>query len=96
MSTEIWVNIVAWRHQAITWANVDLSSARLTDLHLRAIEENDITMPVPRVHLTSQINRGDVTMLSQKKTALGDNGEMSDRWLFLAEWCVQDRIEYKK
>ena len=25
-----------------------------------------------------------------EKTVLSDNGEMSDRWLFLAELCVQD------
>ena len=26
--------LVAWRHQAITWTNVDLSSVRSTDVHL--------------------------------------------------------------
>ena len=29
--------LVAWRHQAITWTNVDLSSLRSSDVHLRAI-----------------------------------------------------------
>ena len=29
--------LVAWRHQAITWTNVDLSSLRPSDVHLRAI-----------------------------------------------------------
>ena len=33
-------------------------------------------MPVPCTRVMSQINRGDVTMLRQKKTDLGDNGEM--------------------
>ena len=28
--------LVAWRHQAITWTNVDLSSVSLTDVDLRA------------------------------------------------------------
>ena len=28
---------VAWRHQAITWTNVDLSSQRSSDVHLREI-----------------------------------------------------------
>ena len=27
----------AWRHQAITWTNVDLTSQRSSDVHLRAI-----------------------------------------------------------
>ena len=33
----------------------------------RTIDEYEVTMPVARVHVTSQINCGDVTMLSQKK-----------------------------
>ena len=36
-------------------------------------------MLVHRVRMTSQINCGDVTMLIQRKTVLGGNGEMSDR-----------------
>ena len=28
---------VAWRHQAITWTNVDLSSARFCGIHLRTL-----------------------------------------------------------
>ena len=33
----LWQWIVDWRHQAITWTNVDLSSARPSDIHLRKI-----------------------------------------------------------
>ena len=33
----------------------------------RTIDEYDVTMPVPHVRVTSQINSGDVTMLSQKR-----------------------------
>ena len=29
--------LVAWQHQAITWNNVELSSLRSSDVHLRAI-----------------------------------------------------------
>ena len=29
--------LVAWRHQAITWTNVDLSSVRSSGIHLRTI-----------------------------------------------------------
>ena len=36
--------IVAWRHQAITWTNVDLSSVRFNDVHLMAISQ-DILQP---------------------------------------------------
>ena len=31
--------LVAWRHQAITWTNVDLSSVRSNDIHLTAISQ---------------------------------------------------------
>ena len=36
--------LVAWRHQAITWTNVDLSSVRSSDIHLRASSQ-DIPQP---------------------------------------------------
>ena len=36
--------LVAWRHQAINWTNVDLSSARSHDIHLRAFSQ-DISQP---------------------------------------------------
>ena len=32
--------LVAWRHQAITWTNVDLSSVRSSDIRVRAISHN--------------------------------------------------------
>ena len=35
---------VAWRHQAITWTNVDLSSVRSSGIHLRAILQ-DMSQP---------------------------------------------------
>ena len=45
-------------------------------------------MPEPHIGVKSQINWVDVTMLSQKKTVLGNKGEMSDWWFLLAELCV--------
>ena len=36
--------LVAWRHQAITWTNIDLSSVRSSGIHLRAISRE---MPQP-------------------------------------------------
>ena len=38
--------LVAWRHQAITWTNVDLSSVRSSGIHLSAILHE---MPQPSV-----------------------------------------------
>ena len=43
-STLVQVMVVAWRHQAITWTNVDLSSVRFRDIQLRGISQ-DITQP---------------------------------------------------
>ena len=34
--------LVAWRHQAITWTNVDLSSVRSCSIHLRAIIKHNV------------------------------------------------------
>ena len=38
--------------------------------HARTIDEYDVTMLVPRIRVTSQINCGDVTMLSQERSSL--------------------------
>ena len=35
--------LVAWWHQAISWTNVDLSSLRSSDVHLRAISSLEIS-----------------------------------------------------
>ena len=34
--------------------------------------------------------------VKSEKTVPGDNGEMSNQWLFVAERCVQDKIACKK
>ena len=36
----------AWRHQAITWTNVDWSSVKSSDIHIRAISQE---MPQPSI-----------------------------------------------
>ena len=50
MATDIRVNIcsgnVAWRHQAITWTNVDWSSVTSSDIHIRIISQE---MPQPSI-----------------------------------------------
>ena len=38
--------LVAWRHQAITWTNVDLSSVRSCGIHVRAISQE---IPQPSI-----------------------------------------------
>ena len=38
--------LVAWRHQTITWTNVDWSSVKSSDIHIRAISQE---MPQPTI-----------------------------------------------
>ena len=46
--------LVAWRHQVITWTNVDLSSARSLGIHLRALSEEIVKIPISKT--TPNIN----------------------------------------
>ena len=41
----------AWRHQAITWTNVDLSSLRSSDIHLRAVSHLIPLPPFTKIRL---------------------------------------------
>ena len=50
MVTLIWVNI-GWRHQAITWINVDLSSVRFSGIHLRSILQEITQSSVTEISL---------------------------------------------
>ena len=50
--------------------------------HARTIDEYDVTVLVPRVDMTSQINCGDVIMLSQKRLSLAT----------MAKWAINDRF----
>ena len=43
--------LVAWRHQAITWTNVDLSSVRFSGIHLRAISQEIPQPSITKIHL---------------------------------------------
>ena len=43
--------LVAWRHQAITWTNVDLSSMRFDDIHLGALSLEDLKKPINKTRL---------------------------------------------
>ena len=46
-----WTWLVAWRHQANTWTNVDLSSVRSSGIHLRAISLEIPQAPFTKVSL---------------------------------------------
>ena len=55
----------AWRHQAITWTNVDLSSVRSRDIHLRKISQSiphpsstEITLKITYLKIPFKSHRG--------------------------------------
>ena len=41
----------SWRHKAITWINVDLSSVRSSGIHLRAISQEISQLPITEISL---------------------------------------------
>ena len=58
MATQIWVNIAsgngsigAWRHQAITWTNVDFSSDKSHDIYLRPLSWEDLKILIYKTRL---------------------------------------------
>ena len=57
MATFIWVNIGSgngllpeWRHLAITWTSVDLSSVKSSDIHWREIAQPLITKIILKIN----------------------------------------------
>ena len=45
------VMLVAWRHQAITWTNVDWSLVNSSDIHIRAISQEVPQQPITKICL---------------------------------------------
>ena len=43
--------LVAWRHQAITWTNVDLSSVKSSDIHRNTIALEISQPPITKISL---------------------------------------------
>ena len=43
--------LVAWRHQAITWTNVDLLSGRSCGIHLTTLSQEDFKIPISKARL---------------------------------------------
>ena len=45
------VQVMAWRHQAITWTNVDWSSLTSSDIHMRAVSQEMLQASVTKLSL---------------------------------------------
>ena len=43
--------LVAWRHQVITWTNVDWSSVKSSDIHIRVISQEMPQPSITKIHL---------------------------------------------
>ena len=43
--------LVAWRHQAITWTNVNLSSVKSLGIHVKALSLDDVKIPINKMRL---------------------------------------------
>ena len=70
--------LVVWRHQAITWTNVDLSSLRSIDIHLRA---SSFKIPEPSV---TEIGLK-ITNLKFHSNLPGTNELIKSTWLNFGE-----------
>ena len=64
----------------------------------RRIDEYDLTMPVPHIQLMSQINRGDITMLSQNKANLRDliaaTGLVISNWIKIVNFYARVTVKF--
>ena len=65
--SQLWLRqwLVAWRHQAITWTNVNLSSVTFSDIHLRALPSENLE--------TNQYNKIENYILKSHPDLLGAN-----------------------
>ena len=69
----------AWRHQAITWTNVDWLSVRSCGIHQRALSWDDLKIPISKTRL-------EITFSESHSDLLGAN-ELK-RWLILHNHCL--------
>ena len=68
--------LVAWRHQAITWTNVDLSSVRSCGIHVRTISQEIPQPSITKISLK-------ITSLEFISNLLGANELKYNRIIFL-------------
>ena len=62
----------------------------------RTVDDYDVTMVIPYLHETSQIDCGDVTMLSQKKPSLATMAKSEIDNCFYRKWmCSTHKIACK-
>ena len=94
MVTYICVNIgsdnglVAWRHQAITWTNVDWSSVKSSDMNIRAFSQEMPKPTITKIHLK-------ITYLKLHSNLPGAN-ELNIGYGITGLHCTKQIYEYLK
>ena len=74
---------VAWRHQTITWTNVDLASVRSSDIHLRAISRELLQLSIifKTVYVKFHLN-------------CSMSSALHWRWLYASKYCQDSGMEF--
>ena len=88
--------LVAWRHQAITWFNVDVSSVKSCGIHRRALSWEDLKIDIRKTKLkmtfvewhldfpgTNELNKIDVNM---------NTGPVIHYCYSIALWIIADIV----
>ena len=77
--------LVAWRHQAITWTNVDLSSVWSSGIHLRSISSEIPQPPFTKVSLK-------ITYLKLNWNLPGANELRQHPHIETSPWCPSAKV----
>ena len=85
--------LVAWRHQAITWTNVDLSPVRSCGIHLRTLSWEDLQIPISKARLKSTFLKSDYNLPGANELTHGGQlklcGDINQRPHWLRWWRHQ-------
>ena len=77
--------LAAWRHQAITWTNVDLPSARSIGIHLSTILQEILQLSITKISWK-------ITFLKFLWNLPGAN-ELKGQPLWCCSWNIPDKID---
>ena len=65
--------LLAWRHQAVTWMDVDLSSVRSHGVHLRVLSYEDLKILISKTKLNMIFLKLNMIFLKSHPDLLGTN-----------------------
>ena len=83
--------LVAWRHQAITWTNVDFTSIGPFSTHLRRISQEMLKISIHKMSLKTLLRKPfpHLSGANELNDSLKkcDHAECYELWLHLWHWC---------